>query len=194
LSFSIPPETKETHEGGRAWFAFPADGKDVERIREFFRAADPSKPCTVTVAETRRKRSLNANAYFWALCSNVAEKVLSTREEVYRKYLRDLSLMDPSVTVSVVVRNEAVGVFMKTWEGQGLGNFSEVSERLERFSKLECHYGSSHFDSRQFSRLLEEVVRDCREMGIETKNRQEIEALVERWGKDNADVDRGGGK
>ena len=46
---------------------------------------------------------------------------------------------------------------------------------------LHLYYGSSSFDKKQMSRLIDGVVQDCQAVGIETKTEAEIKSLLESW-------------
>lgn len=44
-------------------------------------------------------------------------------------------------------------------------------------------YGSSVYDTEQMARLIDAIVQDCRDVGIETMTPRELDALVSRWGE-----------
>lgn len=44
-------------------------------------------------------------------------------------------------------------------------------------------YGSSTYDTEQMARLIDRVVEDCREAGIETMTPQQLAALKSQWGE-----------
>ena len=46
---------------------------------------------------------------------------------------------------------------------------------------IRCYYGSSVYNTKQMARLIDDVVSDCKEMGIETKPPEEIDRLVSLW-------------
>ena len=43
------------------------------------------------------------------------------------------------------------------------------------------YYGSSTFDTKQMSRLIDNIVQDCKAVGIETLTPQQLDALKEGW-------------
>ena len=45
------------------------------------------------------------------------------------------------------------------------------------------YYGSSCYYTKQMSRLIDLVVEDCKEQGIDTATPEEIALLKEEWGK-----------
>ena len=44
-----------------------------------------------------------------------------------------------------------------------------------------CFYGSSTYDTAQMPRLIDLLIGECREQGIETKRPAELAALMEEW-------------
>lgn len=45
------------------------------------------------------------------------------------------------------------------------------------------YYGSSTFDTKQMARLIDNIVQDCKALGIETLTPQQLDALKEEWGR-----------
>lgn len=70
----------------------------------------------VTVKKYRRKRSVGANAYFWELCGKIAFVLGYTKEEIYIEQVKATGLYD-----TVTVKNEAVDIFTRSWQKNGVG-------------------------------------------------------------------------
>ena len=73
------------------------------------------------------------------------------------------------------------------WTAQGIAWFCEVADteyvgEIE-FKIIHAYYGSSSYNSKQMSRLIDGVVQDCKIYGIETKPQQEIDSLLKEWEK-----------
>ena len=49
------------------------------------------------------------------------------------------------------------------------------------FKIINAYYGSSSFNTKQMSRLINNLVQDCQACGIETKTSAEIESLLRSW-------------
>ena len=132
----------------------------------------------VEISKQKKKRSLDANALLWVLCQKIAEVIQSTKELVYQKFIRDVGQFE-----IVPIKNEAVERWIEVWNSKGLGWFAEVMEdsKLPGYKKVISYYGSSCYDSREMSVLLDEVVRECKELNIETLPPDEIKALKESW-------------
>jgi hypothetical protein len=45
------------------------------------------------------------------------------------------------------------------------------------------YYGSSIYDSNQMSRLIDNLVSDCKDLGIETLPPEKLAAMTQEWGE-----------
>lgn len=126
----------------------------------------------------KKKRTNTANSYFWALCSRVAEKLETTADELYRKYIREVGVSDVIAMVP-----EAVDKMKQAWALHGTGWFVEVLDMGSdlRMATVKVYYGSSTYDGRQMARLIDRVKEDCAELGITTIAEDEINELLKRW-------------
>lgn len=159
--------------------------KDLPRIMAlvagFFTSCDDSKEYTLEIKEKKRKRSLDANAYFWVLCGKLAEATGIGKTDIYRSYIKEIG----GNSDIVCVMEKAVDDFRRAWERNGTGWLTEtIPSKLEGCVNVICYYGSSTYDTKQMSRLIELVVQDCKEAGIETLTPSEIAAMTAAWGGD----------
>lgn len=44
-----------------------------------------------------------------------------------------------------------------------------------------CYYGSSTYDTRQMSQLIDSLVQDCKALDIETMAPDKLAAMMEAW-------------
>ena len=138
----------------------------------------------IRAEKERKKRSLDANDYLWVLCTKIAEKlqdgkVMITKEDVYRKHIEAVGKYEP-----LAMAENAVERFSQVWTGNGTGWLVKVVDsKLDGCKKVFAYYGSSVYDSREMSRLIESVIEDCRALEIEIMPPAELEALVEAWGQ-----------
>jgi hypothetical protein len=58
---------------------------------------------------------------------------------------------------------------------------SELNGKI--FVHLAILIGSSQYDSKQMATLIDGIVSECKELGIETMTPQELEGLKQTWGK-----------
>lgn len=125
------------------------------------------------LTEHKEKRSKNANAYLWELLGKLQDSLVIPKEELYKEYVRKIGAFD-----TLAIKNEAVETFEKAWEGNGLGYQTELITSNDVVTELAIYYGSSVYDTKQMSNLIELVVEDCKEQGIETKSSEEIRSLI----------------
>ncbi len=123
-----------------------------------------------------KKRSLNANGYLWILCQKIAEKLFSTKEEIYKNFIREVGIF-----IDVFVKKSEVESFKKSWKKNKLGWFCEEVGHQKNGTVLRCYQGSSSYDQKEMSVLLNEVVFQAKELGIETATPDELKRLKSLW-------------
>lgn len=134
----------------------------------------------VTVKKHREKRSLDANAYSWVLLDKLAESTGTPKSEIYRREVRDVG----GNTETVCVREKGVQKLCDGWNKNGIGWQTEVMDsKIEGCKNVVLYYGSSTFDTKQMARLIDNIVQDCKALGIETLTPQQLDALKEEWGR-----------
>ena len=123
----------------------------------------------------KEKRSLSANNYAWLLFDKLADKLHSTKEEVYRQAIGHVGVFD----VIKIENPEALKRFKRIWRSNGEG---WLTKTLDEKTVL-AYYGSSTYDTKQMARLIDYAVDECKAQGIETKPQWEIDAMLKEWEK-----------
>lgn len=137
------------------------------------------KPGEYEIVAGRKKRSLTANAYAWRLINDIALAVRESPENVYREALKSI----PNIREVLCVQNKAVESMIRLWTHGHIGRRVETEEsRIAGCTNLYIYYGSSDFDTRQMSMLIDNLVQDAHALGIETRPEEEIKSLLEAWG------------
>lgn len=119
----------------------------------------------ISIKKFSEKRSLSANGLLWEMCSQIAKKIGSTKEEVYREHIREVGEYTP-----LPIKNEAIDQFSKIWSEHGTGWFVDVVDdsKLAGYKLVFAYQGSSTYTTEQMSRLIDSVIADAKEMGIDT--------------------------
>lgn len=145
---------------------------------QFAQQNDPFKPGEFEITRQRKKRSLEANAYMWALCSEIADAVGCTKEEVYRRNIREGGEYTP-----LPIKAIAVEEFSRIWESHGVGWFCDVIDdsKIPGYKLVFAYHGSSRYDTRQMSRLIDRVKADAEAVGIVPLPPEQIAAMMEDW-------------
>lgn len=138
----------------------------------------------ITIVKHRKRRSNDANAYCWVLCTKLAEALsaegeIHTKDEVYRDAIRNVGVfkdipgLDPSDARTLAT----------AWAALGTGWFTEQVDYDQSGEKviLRCYYGSSQYNTKCMSILIDNLIQDCKALGIETAPPAEIERLIEMW-------------
>lgn len=133
---------------------------------------------SIEIKPYREKRSLDANAYAWVLMDRLAAETRIRKEEIYREYIKNIG----GCSDVVCVQNDAVDKLCSGWVRNGLGWQTDTfPSKIEGCTNVILYYGSSTFDTAQMSRLIDLIVQDCEEYGIETKTPNEIANLKSLW-------------
>lgn len=136
----------------------------------------------VKIEKHRKRRSLNANSYFWELLTRVCQKQNLDLISEYRRRVKELGICR-----QFKIMTEQVNTFIKIWEDRGVAWFCETVDTeyiaQQEFKIINSYYGSSSYNSKQMGRLIDNIVQDCQAIGIETRPEEEIKSLLESWGE-----------
>lgn len=131
-------------------------------------------PISVEIKKWRKRRSRDANAYAWVLIDKLAAAMGLTQVEVYHELIRNIG----GVSEIVCVKDEAVSRLRAGWKHNGMGWFSETfPSKIEGCTNVILFYGSSTYDTKQMSALIDAAVEACRVYGIETLPPDQLASL-----------------
>lgn len=130
----------------------------------------------------REKRSLDANAYAWVLMGRLSAKLNIPTAEVYRQYIREIG----DNFEIVPIRDDAKGTWIKNWQSRGIGWICDDlgHGKIDGYNNIVCYFGSSAYDTKQMSCLIELIVQDCKAQGIETLPTDKLDAMKLDWRHD----------
>lgn len=144
-------------------------GTAIQIINELLNAPRDEK---YELNKYKEKRSLNANNYAWALMVEIGNKLNLSKEEVYKQMLMDYG---QSAMISVL-SNVDISSYFKYYNEAG---------RTELNGKEFVHYkiykGSSEYNTKEMSILINGIVQECKQLDIETKTDEEIKSLIKEW-------------
>lgn len=124
----------------------------------------------------REKRSLDANAYMWILCTKIAEVVRSSKDEVYEEMIQKYGYMSE---ITITVKSE---VDM----GRIQGHWKFIKESQDgKFKAYQMIRGTSDYDRAEMAHFIDMVVGEAKELDIETLPETEINRMMERIGEKN---------
>lgn len=155
--------------------------KAIAWLSSYIDSLDDEKKYKIEVKEHRKKRSLDANAYFWNLADKLAAVLHIAKTELYKIYIREIG----GNSTTVCVQDKAVKTLVNGWGHNGLGWVTDTTKsKIDGCTNVILYYGSSVYDTAQMSRLIDLIVQDCKEYGIETESPAELQRLVDAWGGD----------
>ena len=171
----------EDYATGKALMTIEINEKSTAKA--VFNEFNDTAKLSVKVSRYREKRSLNANSYCWVLCSLLSEKMSSskvkyTKEDIYKNAIKELNIYR-----DFTLPTQEAYTLQKAWEMLGTGWVTEQVDYSEDGSNvvIRCYYGSSQYNTKQMSRLIDNLVQDCRAVGIDTMPQNEIDSLCMEW-------------
>lgn len=135
---------------------------------------DQDKEKLFDLKEHKGKRSLDANGMLWACLQEIAAAINSDKWSVYLQMLKRYGKYD-----YVIVKKKAVDAMKKQW--RELEEVGEIDIHGETAVQLLCYYGSSTYDTKEFSRLLTGVIDEMREMGLTPPPDRQTKELLSQW-------------
>ena len=142
-------------------FEVTADPADVERYKD--------KELDITIVRHSKKRGLAANAMLWACLGEIAA---AARTDNWSAYLYMLERYGKYSTI--LSQAEALPDLRRVWRETRI-----VGEREDGMVEVLCFYGSSTYTTEEFSRLLDGVVSDMKELGLTPPPSREMQAALE---------------
>lgn len=137
---------------------------------------DQDKGKLFDITEHKQKRSLNANALLWHCLGEIANALNTDKWEVYLQMLKRYGKY-----TYICVKPSVVESVKKQWrECEVLG---DIEINGQKAVQMLCYFGSSTYDSKEFSVLLNGVISEMEEMGLATPESEELERIMEQWAK-----------
>lgn len=118
--------------------------------------------------EQKAKRSLSQNAYAWKLINELANKVGISKDDMYMKMLRSYG---QSEVISMLSSINPNGYF-KYFDAIGTGAINN-----KEFTHYRIYKGSSEYDSKEMTILIDGIIQECESVGIPTLTKNEIERM-----------------
>lgn len=165
--------------------SFTAQGSPIVTIKlnERFSALKmveelAGKDISIKVGRFKQKRSLDANAYCWMLIGKLAEKLNIPRTDIYRAAIKEIG----GNSDTVCVQDKAVQSLCDGWQRNGIGWQTDTfPSKIDGCTNVILYYGSSTYDSKQMTRLVNFIVDECIQQNIEVKPAEEVASLLLSW-------------
>ena len=138
---------------------------NIEKIKQKLFLLDKNKEYDVEIKLHRNKRSNNA------LCTQIASILNNDKDSIYVLMLKRYGVSD-----LIPIRNDVpVEDYFK---------YYNIETKTDKYTWYKVYKGSSRYDTKEMSVLLQGIVSECKEMGILTKEDIEIQKLINDWEKE----------
>lgn len=157
-----------------------------ESLTDLFEAVntfDKNTDYTLSLEKTKKPRSMDANSYMWVLCDKIAKAINTTKEEVYRRAIREAGVFNDVA----VQEGEPYETLMRAWKKNGIGWFGEAfSSKLtdkdgNPMKRVRLYMGSHEYKQKELSRVIDWVVDECKRLNLQTLPPNKIKELEAQW-------------
>ena len=142
------------------------------------------KTLRITAKQWREKRSLDANAYYWVLLGKLADALGMTKPRLHNLMLRrhgyEIEIGGARGYVRIPDTDEAEEEALEatTFHVRPTSQVVEGTDGI-RYRTYVMLLGTSAYDSAQMAHLIDEMIEECKAVGIETLPPDEIERMKE---------------
>lgn len=144
----------------------------IEDLEEF-----QDKKINVELKQHRNNRSLDANAYCWVLINKIAEKTDVPAKDIYKDAITYVGSYEV-----LPIKDEAVNKFIEAWSKRGIGWICQTSKsKLKGYTNVLAYYGSSSYNTKEMSKLIDIIIEECKQWNIETLTPDKLSRLKEEW-------------
>lgn len=157
---------------------------ETDSLEKGYDELKDSEMLDISVKKYRKQRSLDANAYFHVLVDKLADRLGISKpfckNLMIGRYGQPFYIDDSETAEAVIKTNIPADQMMEngTVHCMPCGSKTEDGKELV-FYKI--FLGSSTYDTKEMSILIDGVVQECMDHGIETIPPEELERMLEKW-------------
>ena len=129
-----------------------------------------NKLLTADIGLKKKKRSLDANAYMWCLVNEIANVLRISKDECYLTMLKRYGQSQ-----RIKVLKDGLPVLLKAVK------YYELGKEENNCIYIKVYAGSSKYDTKEMSILIDGIVIEAEELGIDTMTPAEIEQIKQNW-------------
>lgn len=163
-------------------FSVDSTGETLQMLFDEFK----EKTVSLSLKQHREKRSLDANAYYWKMLTQLAAKMGESNNAMHNALLAEFSeveTIDGQIITLEIKDTEKAFNDVRQASTHHLRPTSEVIFRDgELYRKYQMMKGSSQMDTKQMSRLINGLLDKCHEVGIPTITEEEAERMMAAYG------------
>ena len=134
------------------------------------------KDLNLEIKQHRNHRSKDANALLWECIGRLAMALRADKWDIYLLMLKRYGQY-----TYIVVPPNAVDMVARQWrECEVIG---DININGRDGVQMLCYYGSSTYDTKQFSVLLDGVISEMKEIGLTAPTSEDMRRSIEEWEK-----------
>lgn len=165
-------------------FELTVEVNDAENLAKGYEELKDARMLDIRIKKYRQRRSLDANAYFHVLVDKLADKTGISKPRcknlMIGRYGQPFYIDESETAEAVIKTNIPVSRMMENESVHCMPCGSKTEDGTEVvFYKI--FRGSSTYDTREMSILIDGVVNECREQSIETLPPKELERMLGKW-------------
>lgn len=126
-------------------------------------------------------RSLNANAYFHVLVDKIAKTLNVGSDEIKVQMVLDygtIATIGGEPVIAILPKDVKVSDYCNEYV-KWLKDVKTKNGKI--YSEYLCYKRTHTLDKSEMARLIDGVVYEAKELGIETRTPDELASLIERW-------------
>lgn len=138
----------------------------------------------VEIKKHRERRSLDAHAYYWSLVGKIGAVTGDSQNSIHNIMLGrygTLDRMEDDSLIPFCIRDDI------NYLEFPYPHLMPTQKTLSKDGKLYRWFyqikGSSEYNTKEMSHLIDGIVSECRELGIETLPPMELERMMAAYGK-----------
>lgn len=147
-------------------------GEEIRDIYERLKDAD----LDIDIKQHRERRSKDANALLWKCISEISTAISADKWDVYLRLLRRYGRY-----TYVCIKPEALDSMMRQW--RELEVIGEIEINGQKAVQCLCYFGSSTYNTQEFSELLDGVVTEMENVGLKAPPSEEMQRSLEQLNK-----------
>ena len=142
---------------------------EIENIQGF-------EKLRIEAKEYKKKRSADANKMMWACIGDIAAKLRADKWDIYLLMLKRYGKF-----TYICVKPNVVNAVKEQWrESEVIG---EMEINGQPAVQMLCYFGSSLYNTQEFSVLLDGIIAEMKELGLETPMSEDMRRALEQWEK-----------
>lgn len=120
------------------------------------------------IKEFKKKRTLNQNNYYWELLGELSLALRLPPEELHKRMLKDYS-QKYQIMIPYEIELRGIDYYDKK---------SVIEKNGNKFQVYEVYVPSHELKTKEFAILLDGLINECKQVGIETLTPDEISEML----------------